>query len=110
MPGEILGWQRMEKEGESSEVADLLKKNCSKWAAVGIGGARIGRYERICRKWDPSAVHYCPVSLFERFFPRGSSRIDKNFSGPHISAEKASLTSPGYFGIHLGELIAVFPE
>ena len=40
MPREILGWQRMEKEGESSEVADLLKKNCSKWAAVGIGGGK----------------------------------------------------------------------
>jgi hypothetical protein len=37
MPGEILGWLRMEREGERSEVADLLKKNCGKRAAVGIG-------------------------------------------------------------------------
>ena len=37
MPGEILGRLRMERDGGRSEVADLLKKNFGKRAAVGIG-------------------------------------------------------------------------
>jgi len=50
-------------------------------------------------------------SPFSRgFSPEVFSRVEKNFSGPYISAAKASLTCPGYLGIHLGELIAVFPE
>ena len=111
MPGEILGGLRMERDGGRSEVADLLKKNLGKRAAVGIGkGQESGDMKGFAGNGALS-LYIIVRSPFSRgFSPEVFSRVEKNFSGPYISAAKASLTCPGYLGIHLGELIALFPE